>query len=577
MVWAGRRGAVLGALVAVLSVSMMVQTTRTAEAFALPPLPVLLPAGLTPALVGGGAGGGAAVGAVATFGGAAGGAGAVAGGVAIAPVALAVGAVLLTGAAVYLGWRWASGGDDAGTDLDPAPAQGVGSGASWNHFGLDAYADRLSEGSIVWQSGVVYSVSFRRVSSNHDSYAAFYWGRACDGVMQATYGGVSVDNPYPEYVSFTRAFDYSSGSSCPAGQVASGFISAAGYGGSRPEQGMVFFAGADASPAPDPVPSGETSVTTVPTSQCSGGSSVAGAAVVFTGATASADLPPILAPACPAGETRTGFSTPATFPDGSDAPSPLPSWAAPVIPSAYAECQSPGSCVLTLTELAVDGQTRSCTNTGACTGWSEDSTLEQMTTRTGVGTQVQQLADGSTRTVIPRTRPDGSVMVCAWGPYVLPADECLVIPTEAPEPSVARPDVDVGCLGGWSWNPVDWVYRPIVCAAQWAFVPQSSKVDQVLGLKTELGGKVPFGYAGQISDSLSLAELDASGVCNPGPTAVVWTYTFQPLNLCDGVLHDGLVPLRPVLSAALWLSILVPFGMWLFRSSVPVIGHGEAS
>ena len=574
MVWAGRRGAVLGVLVAVLSVSMMVQTTRTAEAFALPPLPVLLPAGLTPALVGGGAGGGAAVGAVATFGGAAGGAGAVAGGVALAPVALAVGAVLLTGAAVYLGWRWASGGDDAGTSLDPPVSSGGSPGWVYEvgpRLGFDVVSTYIGD--------------YGGTGPNTPAYVSpgpqeGFRGSAAVHCLDGTAHGDSINNPNTP----AGTWGYGQAYSCAAGLEyvfadLRGTID--GVEDTLIVGGVYYPVGHPSRPA-DPAggggdPSGSTAVTTVPTSQCSGGSSVAGAAVVFTGATASADLPPILAPACPAGETRTGFSTPATFPDGSDAPSPLPSWAAPVIPSAYAECQSPGSCVLTLTELAVDGQTRSCTNTGACTGWSEDSTLEQMTTRTGVGTQVQQLADGSTRTVIPRTRPDGSVMVCAWGPYVLPADECLVIPTEAPEPSVARPDVDVGCLGGWSWNPVDWVYRPIVCAAQWAFVPQSSKVDQVLGLKTELGGKVPFGYAGQISDSLSLAELDASGVCNPGPTAVVWTYTFQPLNLCDGVLHDGLVPLRPVLSAALWLSILVPFGMWLFRSSVPVIGHGEAS
>lgn len=35
------------------------------------------------------------------------------------------------------------------------------------------------------------------------------------------------------------------------------------------------------------------------------------------------------------------------------------------------------------------------------------------------------------------------------------------------------------CWGGsWSWNPVDWVLRPIQCAAEWAFVPRPAAVEQ---------------------------------------------------------------------------------------------------
>ncbi len=201
----------------------------------------------------------------------------------------------------------------------------------------------------------------------------------------------------------------------------------------------------------------------------------------------------------------------------------------------------------------------------------------------GTGTTTVTNPDGSTTSETSRVNPDGSTSTTTrvTNPDGTIRSETTTT-TNMPLSGVnsggqgqGQPGGE-GCLSStWSWNPVSWIYAPVKCALQWAFVPPQAKVDQLLSTKDQLSTRVPFGYVGQASNVLGAASSDAAGPCNEGPTATINGYVFKPLNLCTGPLGEALPTTRPLLTVVMWLGILVPFGMWLFRQSVPVIGGGE--
>jgi hypothetical protein len=85
------------------------------------------------------------------------------------------------------------------------------------------------------------------------------------------------------------------------------------------------------------------------------------------------------------------------------------------------------------------------------------------------------------------TKPD----LCQWGPYELPASDCAPLWDPTPEPTatptplptgtaVPQPPVDPDDADdanrcwpkGWgAFNPLEWVYKPVLCALKDAFVP----------------------------------------------------------------------------------------------------------
>ena len=423
--------------------------------------------------------------------------------VAIAPVAIVAGAAIITGGALYLGWKWFGSDDD--NDVSPTDPPGGISGD---------YVVTSGRQTICWYGSSTNCVRHDRAGINTtNSFLWFEIHPAPSGTSVPPYGFTATsttgvpcaDGGYGGGGSIpTGVYVYYS---CPTGELASITITEQISSANQTAQEW-FTVGRESTTA-----SRDTVIATVPTSDCEKPNSpivnVTGTPINYTYNTPNKDLPGIIPPACPEGYTRKTFTTPSTYPNGDPAPSPTQPWQAPVTPSGYPECQQPGSCVLTLTQIHPSTGTVNCTSDDICTGWSQDATEESLSTQpTGSpGTQTQTMPDGTTRVVRPRIRPDGSEMVCKWGSYTIPANECKNVPTER-NTSIPVPVGGSGdCDFGWSWNPINWVLKPVKCALKWAFYPSAQAVDGWKTRASSIGTKPPInliiggvGYIGSVID-----------------------------------------------------------------------------
>jgi hypothetical protein len=187
-------------------------------------------------------------------------------------------------------------------------------------------------------------------------------------------------------------------------------------------------------------------------------------------------------------------------------------------------------------------------------------------------TTIQQLPDGTLQRVTDTTFPDGARTVTTLPVDVNgnPTGSPTTVNFPATRPTTEPGATEDGCAFGL--KPWLWPYRAFTCA----LVPSAAAKAEISTDTSTLTGAIPFGYVGQIKAAVDSAGADAGGSCNTGPTFTVTGYSFQPLNLCSGPLYDALHPLRPFLTAAMWLAILAPVGLWLFRQSLPVVGGGES-
>lgn len=521
-----RRWAVVPLLAVVLLAGSVFQTQDRAHAFVVAPLPVALPGSLA-ALASVASGSGTVVGTAATTTAVAGGA------VALAPVAVAAAAVLAVGGAVWLGWKWKQGHSPAYAD-PPATAPTNGPPGTWTQ--LDSGANErvcLDEPSslCVYGEGRVYTaaapdygrrIGLRAITGKGQQTGSFTivgggrrWGEVWSGTNSC--GRVTI--PDSAAGSGNGQAVASGNFACLTGQVATRFLTGPNIG-TQPTYVL-------GDPPPAAGPSGTTTVTTTPRSRCSDGSTVSGTAVTYTGSTPAEDLPPILAPACPAGTQRVGFDTPSTGAGGAVVTSPV-TWSAPTVPAQYADCAPGGAaapCQVTLVKRAPDGQTVNCTGTTACPS--------------------------------PRRQPepDGSTYDCRWGPYALPLADCDVVPTNPPGAAVevvtgADPD---GCVFGWSWNPVDWVLEPIKCALTWAFVPSPGFVSgKVAGVRDTWAASGPASYLGAFGGLVvAVGDIGDQAAGCKGPRLHVepggYVLDLYPLDACPGTVLGRVAPVVRVL------------------------------
>lgn len=304
-------------------------------------------------------------------------------------------------------------------------------------------------------------------------------------------------------------------------------------------------------------------------------------------------------PGCPSTHPyKWAYSFPATT-GGSPASSPLPPIRYPDLTNNYPACKLPGSCTLTVSPEAppVTSQPNSVPATAPapsaagyyCVWGVYVLTMAECTDLgmdpdpgTGAQPRPSPTPSGSPGVVPPFPNggqypsPNPTRTPCGQPEDVLDPDSDCYLPDDDGDDD-GDPAAEAGCFRdptGW----VDVVFEGTRCALVWAFVPPSGVRDRLKGATGQVGTRVPFGYVASIRGaSSSAAEGAANSSCYPGPTMAVGGGTYQPLDLCPGsTLSSGLTPLRPALSAGLWLSMLVPLGMWVFRSSVPVIGSGEA-
>jgi hypothetical protein len=391
--------------------------------------------------------------------------------VAGAPVLTAAAAALIIGGAVYLAWHWGTSHNPNYADVPPTTVYNYGGGwaVSWTPLGTSGGC--CYGATVTGPSGWPYSVGATTSTGWNGGSAQM----TANGSPQQVTANLGQANGVLRSMCVYAPW-------LSANVATEGVITGPGCGGGNDVAPTSTTTNGTAVP-------GTGAVTTTPTSQCSNGAStvtVAGTPMHYTGGTASADLPPIIAPACPAGYVRTGLTTPSTGPGGAVLPQ-LVTWSAPTIPSTYADCQPGGAqapCVLTLTMTAPGGQTLNCTNTTNCPLYAGASTDAQ-----------------------------GDTYTCKWGTYVLPASNCVEVPTK---PGTGTPattgqtdiktagtgtsnsDGGDGCgasggiFGAFSWNPVDWVLKPVMCALRKAFIPSSTTVTQVQAEYSAVTAKPPF-------------------------------------------------------------------------------------
>lgn len=228
----------------------------------------------------------------------------------------------------------------------------------------------------------------------------------------------------------------------------------------------------------------------------------------------------------------------------SSAPSSVESWASD-FPTCYGT--APVVCELTLHRIVTGGALEFCGQYGAyCEGWA-----------TGTRQAIQQRYEChfgpypvdidycssfraySTHGVLPNTDKDGALI-----PVTAPP------PTTAPGKTVTPEEViDAGwgeyidTTGGGSsecwptgWgvlNPLAWVYQPLTCAMEWAFVPRTAVLTQQLSTLTTTWQATALG---KLQTTLTAwAFVPPAGGCN-GITVSVWFLgpPFQVMDACPG-------------------------------------------
>jgi hypothetical protein len=127
------------------------------------------------------------------------------------------------------------------------------------------------------------------------------------------------------------------------------------------------------------------------------------------------------------------------------------------------------------------------------------------------GTQLLTAVDPNTGAPVdPNLDPDpsasptpstGALPTTGANPSTVPNPDPTPDPGTEPQPD---PDPESqNCWGsGWSWNPVSWVYVPVKCALEWAFVPPSGYAGSLVGeLQTSFDGTEPGKYLSALVDA----------------------------------------------------------------------------
>jgi hypothetical protein len=209
-----------------------------------------------------------------------------------------------------------------------------------------------------------------------------------------------------------------------------------------------------------------------------------------------------------------------------------------------------------------------------------------------------------------RNDPNQSTRLsCQYGPYVVPMTTCNPLErayeeggAPATEPNVdgnpsTRSDVDpngnqiprtsteVGAVPGtggtpsavpgataqesqcWptGWgmlNPLEWVYRPVVCAAKELFEPKKDLQTRVTSMQGQFSNKVPVSWF-----SVGTAGV-SGGSC---PTDWALDIQGQRYSLICGTEADAIIRgFRPVMGAMLVIAALWPLIRSLFYAAIPV-------
>lgn len=229
----------------------------------------------------------------------------------------------------------------------------------------------------------------------------------------------------------------------------------------------------------------------------------------------------------------------------------------------YPQCMD-GSCLLELTKSVGGTAELSCFDSPEqCSDWKRQSVEDPATYRcyyagslVGLaecnvyGTtfdreKVQQgtgYADPATGEPAPTTTPTGTpVKSNPGGAYI------------AMQAPVTDPTTSRECWpSGWSaFNPFEWVFQPVKCALEWAFVPRQAKITQV---QTSIQLAAVNSTPGQMVDSISgwvdaVDAIDPSGCAGPAVNLNLMGihYSGHPLSACA----------EPAATLAWWSKLII--------------------
>jgi hypothetical protein len=280
----------------------------------------------------------------------------------------------------------------------------------------------------------------------------------------------------------------------------------------------------------------------------------------------STDIGPVTldAPTCPVGVHPTGATI--TDSDGTTSTG-IETWNPPPV-QPFPDCLPGGTsspCLLALQDFSVTNGWQQCGVDVDCTGYANPSGTPatqlrsvQTITGTGVGAGPQTFR-------------------CVWGPHEMPMSDCdpdavpkggttaapglgddtIEAPAPAGTPSACFPH-------GWAaFNPAEWVYKPIVCAARFLFIPDVAGVQtDMQGIGSAFDGSaigVVFhafspllGIVGQLSGG---QPADCHGpefgpVTFPGTTG---QFAMHPLDACADLTQYILHIVEPLLSAFIYI------------------------
>lgn len=189
--------------------------------------------------------------------------------------------------------------------------------------------------------------------------------------------------------------------------------------------------------------------------------------------------------------------------------------------------------------------------------------------------------------VYPDPALDGSYR-CEWlgpastSPRVdggpLPMSDCVVAVPNQPQQKPQTPATDNtplngpavdnngdNCfLNGFGWNPVDWVYTPVKCVLQWAFIPSAADLQtDVSPLRSAWDSSPPGVMVGALGGLMApFTGLADSGDCN-GPEVDL------TLNRPDPSSATNLIPGGSMVTHP--YSMCNPVGQWVHDWAIPIV------
>lgn len=187
---------------------------------------------------------------------------------------------------------------------------------------------------------------------------------------------------------------------------------------------------------------------------------------------------------------------------------------------------------------------------------------------------------------------------CRWGPYVVATDRCSVYrtPGQVQPNSVVKPDgtteytpwpvdalpapggqgdAEVDSSECWptgynAFNPVQWVYMPVTCALEWAFVPTQTQ-GVTAQIAAQVQTKTPVPQIGSLAAAFEVPDVGPACLKLSLPLSFVIGHDQPFLDSCtwSDPVSQMLRDHRVFLGACVWVGVAAPLLWWAWRTYAP--------